>query len=100
MSLDRDPNTASQKLQQHLNLLKTWMEQWKITVNSVKFTQITFTTRNVCPQVSINNFPIPIKQVVKYLGLHLEKKLTCQESYKSKKKTIRAQNQKYELADK
>jgi hypothetical protein len=33
MSLGYDPNTASQKLQQHLNLLQNWMEQWKITVN-------------------------------------------------------------------
>jgi hypothetical protein len=28
----------------------------------------------MCPQVSINNFPIPIKQEVKYLGLHLDEK--------------------------
>jgi hypothetical protein len=27
MSSDHDPNTASQKLQQHLNLLQNWMEQ-------------------------------------------------------------------------
>jgi hypothetical protein len=44
MSSDHDPNTAFQKLQQHLNLLKNWMEQWKITVNPSKSTQITFTT--------------------------------------------------------
>jgi hypothetical protein len=78
MPSDHDPNTASQKLQQHLNLLQNWMEQWKITFNPAKSTQITFTTRRIiCPQVSINNFPIPIKQEVKYLGLHLDKKLTC-----------------------
>jgi hypothetical protein len=29
MSSDHDPNTASKKLQQHLNLLQNWMEQWK-----------------------------------------------------------------------
>jgi hypothetical protein len=33
MSSDHDPNTASQKLQHHLNLFQNWMEQWKITVN-------------------------------------------------------------------
>jgi hypothetical protein len=50
------------------------MEQWKITVNPAKSTQITFTTRRtICPQVSINSFPIPIKQEVKYLGLHHNK---------------------------
>jgi hypothetical protein len=38
MSSDHDPNTASQKLQQHLNLFQNWMEQWKITVDSAKST--------------------------------------------------------------
>jgi hypothetical protein len=77
MSSDHDPNTASQKLQQHVNLLQNSMEQWKITVNPAKSTQLTFTIRKtICPQVSINNFPIPIKQEVKYLRLHLDKKLT------------------------
>jgi hypothetical protein len=71
MSSDHDPDTASQKMQQQLNLLQNWMEQWKITINPAKSTQITFTT--ICPQVSMNSFPIPIKQEVKYLGLHLDK---------------------------
>jgi hypothetical protein len=62
-------------LQQHLILLRNWMKQWKIIVNPAKSTKITFTTRRtICPQVSINNFPTPIKQEVKYLGLHLDKK--------------------------
>jgi hypothetical protein len=34
--------------------------------------------------VSINNLPIPIKQEVKYLGLHLDKKLTWQTHIKAK----------------
>jgi hypothetical protein len=74
MSSDHDPDTASIKLQQHLNLLQNWMEQWKITVNPAKSAQIAFTTRRaICPQVSINNSLIPIKQEIKYLGLHLDK---------------------------
>jgi hypothetical protein len=65
------------------------MEQWKITVNPAKSSQIIFTTRRtVCPQVSINNFPIPIKQEVKYLGLHLDKKLTCQTHIKAKRRQL------------
>jgi hypothetical protein len=63
------------------------MEQWKITVNPAKFSQIAFTTRRtICPQVSINNFPIPIKQAVKYLGLHLEQKLSWQTHIKAKRR--------------
>jgi hypothetical protein len=88
MSSDHDPNTVSQKLQQHLNLFQNWMEQWKITVNPAKSSQITFTTRTIWPQVSINNFPIPIKQEVKYLGLHLDKKLTWQTHIKAKRRQL------------
>jgi hypothetical protein len=77
-------NTASQKLQQHLNLLQNWMEQWKITVNPAKSTLITFTTRRtIFPRVGINNFPIHIKQEVKYLGLHIDRKLTWQTHIKA-----------------
>jgi hypothetical protein len=65
------------------------MEQWENAVNPAKSTQITFTTgRIVCPQVSINNFPIPIKQEVKYLGLHLDKKLTWQTHVKTKRRQL------------
>jgi hypothetical protein len=75
MSSDQDLATASQKLQRHLNLLQTWMEQWKITGNPAESTQIAFTTiRADCLEVSINNFPISLKQEVKYLELHLDKK--------------------------
>jgi hypothetical protein len=85
MSSDHDPNTTSQELQQHLDSLQNWMEQWKIKVNPAKSTQITFTTRRaVCPQVSINNVPIPIKQELKYLGPHIDKKLTWRTHIKPK----------------
>jgi hypothetical protein len=72
LSSDHDPNAASQKL------------QWKITLNPAKSSQITFTTRRaICPQVSINNFLIPIKEEVKYLGLHLDQKTIMADTYKS-----------------
>jgi hypothetical protein len=66
------------------------MEQWKITFNPAKSSQITFTTREtICRQVSINNFLIPIKQEIKYLGLHLDKKeITWQTQIKAKRRQL------------
>lgn len=89
ISIDQNPETASQKLQYHLNLLQEWLIKWKITVNSDKSTQITFTTRRcVCPQVTINSQPIPIRNEVKYLGLHLDQKLTWTNHIKAKKQQL------------
>jgi hypothetical protein len=42
----------------------------------------------ICPQVSINNFPIPLKEEVKYLGLYLDKKLTWQTHIKAKRRQL------------
>lgn len=89
LSPDPDPIRASEKLQDHLNLLQNWLEHWKINVNTNKSTQITFTTkRGICPQVSINNAPIPIKRDVKYLGLHLDEKLTWKTHIKMKRRQL------------
>jgi hypothetical protein len=45
----------------------------------------TFTTLiSRCPQVNKNNHPIPVKTEVKYLGLHLDEKLTSKLSLENK----------------
>ncbi|PNF41833.1 hypothetical protein B7P43_G16623, partial [Cryptotermes secundus] len=62
---------------------------WQININQNKSVHITFTTRRiVCPQVSINNIPIPVKNEVKYLGLHLDQKLTWHKHIKTKRQQI------------
>lgn len=89
MSSHTDPVVATEKLQNHLNLIDNWFKKWKIKVNNTKSTQITFTNRRTtCPQVSINNAPIPIKNEVKYLGLHLDEKLTWKTHIKAKKQQL------------
>jgi hypothetical protein len=68
LALDQNPIAASEKLQNHLNLLQQWLCKWKIKVNNDKSVQIMFTTRSIeCPQVMLNDEPIPIKNEVKYL---------------------------------
>jgi hypothetical protein len=58
-------------------------------LNSMRTPKRIFTTRRaICPQVSINNFPIPIKQEVKYLGLHLDQKLSCHTHIKAKRRQL------------
>jgi len=44
--------------------------------NEAKSVQVTFTThRKTCPPVTLNGLKIPQTKDVKYLGLHLDRKL-------------------------
>jgi hypothetical protein len=86
LALDENPIIASEKLQNHLNLLQQWLRKWKIKVNNNKSVQIMFTTKATeCPPVMLNDEPIPMKNEVKYLGLHLDRRLTWKAHIKAKK---------------
>jgi hypothetical protein len=74
---DSDPATASQKLQSHLNAIQAWLHKWRVQTNALKSVHITFTTRTgMCPPVHMNKVQLPCADQVKYLGLHLDRKLT------------------------
>jgi hypothetical protein len=48
-----------------------------ININAIKSVQVIFTSRNEqCPVVYINNTEIPQSPTAKYLGLHLDSRLT------------------------
>ena len=81
-----DPIVASQRLQHHLNILQAWFDTWKIKVNQAKSIHVTFTTkRTLCPPVAMNNVLIPIQTDVKYLGLHLDQRLTWRTHIRTKR---------------
>jgi hypothetical protein len=95
LSPPTNPNRASEALQNYLNVLQEWLRLWKIKVNNGKSAQITVTTkRRMCPKVKINNAPIPVQSEVKYLGLHLDQKLTWKAHIQAKKMqlTTKARN--------
>jgi hypothetical protein len=68
---------ASCKLQTNLLAIQSWLATWRMKVNGSKATHITFTRRRgTCPPVHINNIQLPQTVEVKYLGLHLDRRLT------------------------
>jgi hypothetical protein len=89
LSTNKYPLLASHYLQNHLDLFEQWATSWKITINQAKSVQTTFTTRKItCPQVSIQNKPIPVQSEVKHLGLHLDKRLTWHKHIKTKRQQM------------
>lgn len=77
LSIHKRPEVASQQLQTHIAELEKWLHKWKINVNASKSVHITFTLRQRnCPPISINGATIPEQSQVKYLGIHLDRRLT------------------------
>lgn len=85
MSTHKDPKIASSNLQSHIHELESWLNKWKIKVNPAKCAHVTFTLRREnCPTVTINNTRIPEKLHIKYLGIHLDRRLTWSKHIDSK----------------
>jgi hypothetical protein len=55
----------------------------------IKSTHVTFTTRRAtCPPVHINDVQLPQSDDVKYLGLHLDRRLTWHKHIFTKRKQL------------
>jgi hypothetical protein len=75
------------RLQEDLNLIEKWLRDWRIKVNETKSICVIYTLRRTdCPRVYINNVEIPRANVAKYLGLHLDSKMTWKDHITKKKK--------------
>ena len=80
MAVHNNVNTASQLLQ---------LKLWRIKANDSKSTHFTFSLRkDICPKVMFNNNALPQSTEVKYLGIHLDKRLTWQHHIFSKRKQL------------
>ncbi|CAK9820324.1 RNA-directed DNA polymerase from mobile element jockey [Anthophora plagiata] len=77
-------------LQQHIIKLEEWSHRWKIKVNTDKCKHITFTLKKgTISDLKLNNTSLPQTKSVKYLGLHLDSKLTWEQHIRSKINQIR-----------
>lgn len=89
LSVHDDPEEASAVLQDHLTTLCVWFKKWRIKINETKSVNTTFTLRrDTCPQIAINNEPIPQCDHIKYLGMTLDRRLTWKEHIKKKRKQL------------
>lgn len=83
------PVEASAKLQQSLDDINNWFDKWRIKVSASKSVQVTFTLRReTCPPVNLGGRDLPPSDSVKYLRLHLDRRLTWQKHIEYKRNEI------------
>jgi hypothetical protein len=89
LATNEDPGIASVKLHHTINKVNEWAKKWRIKVNQNKSTHISFTVRNqTCPTVQMGDVALPQKNVVKYLGVHLDRRLTWAKHIKAKRNQL------------
>lgn len=87
--------SASKYLQEHLNDLQIWFDKWRIKANETKSNHVTFTMRReTCPPVLLNGHPLPQSEDAKYLGMHLDRRLTWKKHIFTKRKQLGIKLQK------
>jgi hypothetical protein len=78
-----------QKLQNGLYLVTEWLCRWSIKASAYKSVQVTFTLRKSnCPPVQLENKTLPHRDMVRYLGLHLDRRLTWKHHVKTKREEL------------
>lgn len=92
LASNNNPIEASQTLQESLNEVQSWLKKWRIRANENKSKHITFTNRReTCPQVTLNSKVIPQADSVKYLGMHIDRRLNWRTHIWSKRKQLNHQ---------
>ena len=95
LAVDTCPSKASAKLQVCLDNISNWTRVWRIKTNETKSVHVTFSMRrDTCPQVKLNGIEVPQTCDVKYLGIHLDRRLTWRKHIFTKRKALGLQSRK------
>lgn len=95
LSSHEDPSIASQQLQTELNVVEEWLTKWRIKVSETKSVHLTFGTRpGNCPPVTLYTKELPVVDHVKYLGMHLDRRLTWKMHIKTKCQELKLKTSK------
>lgn len=82
-------DTASHLLQKNLNEITSWMEKWRIKANEAKSIHVTYTLKKKdCPPVTMNGSLVSQAKTAKYLGIHIDRKLTWRDHIFTKRKQL------------
>jgi len=86
LTTHEDLALTTRTLQTHLNKIQLWLKKWRVKANETKSVQVTFTLKkSTCHPVHLNN-KLTQTDDVKYLGIHLDRKLTWRKHTSTKRK--------------
>ena len=89
LTVHGDSTMAAQKLQMHLKKIQSWLKTWRMKANEAKSVQVTFTlSKMTCPPVKLNNDHLSQEDEVKYLGIHLDRRLAWRKHITIKRKQL------------
>jgi hypothetical protein len=89
LAKDPDPTIVSHKLQTSILAIQHWLTKWRLKANGSKSTHVTFTTcRATCPPVHNYSEQLLQAEEVKYLGIHLDRRLTWHKHIFAKQKHL------------
>lgn len=89
LARNESPIVASQILQSGLDKITSWLRKWRVKASTSKSTQVTFTLRKEnCPPVKLDGSTLPHQNSVKYLGVHLDRRLTWVKHIKTKREEL------------
>lgn len=89
LASNKCPMQASRTLQKSLNKIEEWLAKWRIAASVSKSVHITFTLRQEnCSPVTLNGIQLPHHDTVKYLGMHMDRRLTWKKHIQTKREEI------------
>jgi hypothetical protein len=95
LATHEDPGISVHKLQTALIDIQQWLAKWRLKANELKSTHITFTLkRSTCPPAQLNGTHLPQADEVKYLVMHLDRRLTWRKHIGSKRRHLHHQLRK------
>ena len=96
LSRHKDYRVASTLLQNAVSKVTKWAKRWKIKLNELKSIRVDFALRpHGYEPTYIANKPVPSSNTARYLGIHLDSRLTWPTHVSKKKEYVRVLLRKY-----